>query len=198
MQSDIWFRPLIWMDYRLALLFTVIAPLILLVWAFVRKVEAMQRLLAIYWRVASLLAITLYLAIAPFQVGFITSLMSRILIPLSLWFWIDLNEEIEDLPGSALKLAFNAWRWAVTLYCSVGAIAQLPSWQCAFSDKFLQDPLCQAWLEVPLVYKDVFHPNTQPGFLGLIGGMGLVVYVLYLIYFVFLKLGKQGRFAVRQ
>ena len=32
MQNEIWFRPLIWMDYRLALLFTVVIPLILLIW----------------------------------------------------------------------------------------------------------------------------------------------------------------------
>ena len=50
-------RPLVWMDYRLAILFTVIAPLILLVWSFIQKKEAMQRLLIIYWRVASLLMI---------------------------------------------------------------------------------------------------------------------------------------------
>jgi len=65
------------------------------------KAEAIQRLLTIYWRVSSLLAITIYLLIAALPVGFISGLMARILIPISLWFWVDLNEEIEDQPRGA-------------------------------------------------------------------------------------------------
>lgn len=198
MVSESWFRPLIWMDYRLATLFAVVIPLILLVWAFVQKAEAIQRLLTIYWRVSSLLAITVYLLIAPFQVGFISGVMGRILIPVSLWFWIDLNEEIEDQPSSPLKSIFNSWRWAMTLYCILGVIAQLPSLPCAFSSQSVGRPLCQAWIEPALVFKDYFHPNTLPGFLGFIGATALVVYVICLGYFVFFKLGKQGRFAIRQ
>lgn len=198
MQKEIWFRPLIWMDYRLAVLFTVVIPLILLIWAFVQKADAIQRLLTIYWRVSSLLAITVYLLIAPFQVGFISGLMARILIPISLWFWADLNEEIEDQPGNALKLSFNSWRWAISLYCILGAIAQLPNLQCAFSAGSFAQPFCQAMLEPPLIFKDYFHPNTRPGFLGFLGIMGLIFYVFCLGYFILLKLGKQGRSAIRQ
>jgi Protein of unknown function (DUF3177) len=198
MQNEIWFRPLIWMDYRLAVLFAVVIPLILLAWAFVQKAEAMQRLLIIYWRVSSLLAITIYLFIASFQVGFISGVMARVLIPISLWFWVDLNEEIEDGPESALKLTFNSWRWAISLYCILGVIAQLPSLQCGFSPEALAQPLCQAWLEPPLVFKEYFHPRTPAGLLGFLGATGLVVYILYLSYFVLFKLGKQGRSAIRQ
>jgi len=95
------------------------------------KAEAIQRLLTIYWRVSSLLAITIYLLIAALPVGFISGLMARILIPISLWFWVDLNE-VEDQPRG-LKLTFNSWRWAITVYCLLGAIAQLPLLQCAIS-----------------------------------------------------------------
>lgn len=42
---------LVWMDYRLAVLLTVIAPLILLIWAFIQKIDAILRLMIIYWRV---------------------------------------------------------------------------------------------------------------------------------------------------
>jgi len=78
-----------------------------------------------------LLAITIYLLIAALPVGFISGLMARILIPISLWFWVDLNEEIEDQPRGALKLTFNSWRWAITV-CWV-CDAQLPLLQCAIS-----------------------------------------------------------------
>ncbi|MFO0173673.1 MAG: DUF3177 family protein, partial [Aphanizomenon sp.] len=73
--TQLWFRPYVWMDYRLALLFTLIIPLILLIWTFVQKAEAMQRLLIIYCRVASLLVISMYLMIGGFGVSFISALM---------------------------------------------------------------------------------------------------------------------------
>lgn len=198
MQNEIWFRPLIWMDYRLAVLFTVALPIILLLWAFVQKADAIQRLLTIYWRVSSLVAITIYLLIAQIPVGFVAGLIARILIPISLWFWVDLNEEIEDQPTSALKLIFNSWRWAITLYCLLGAIAQIPSLGCAFSVGAVRSPFCQAWIELPSIFKDYFHHNTSTQFLGFIGYVALIFYVLCLGYFVFFRLGKQGRFATRQ
>lgn len=198
MQYELWFRPLVWMDYRLALLFTVVIPLILFIWAFVQKVEAIQRLLTIYWRVASLFAITVYLLIAVLPVGFISGLMARILIPISLWFWVDLNEEIEDQPRGALKLAFTSWRWAISVYSLLGAIAQVPLLQCAVSRSVIDIPFCRAWLEPPLLFKEYFHANSTPQFLGFLGIVGLVFYVLCLSYFVLVKLGKQGRSAIQQ
>ena len=62
----------VWMDYRLAVLFTIAIPLFLLIWAFVKNSEAIQHLLIIYWRVASLLAITVYLMIAAAPISFLT------------------------------------------------------------------------------------------------------------------------------
>ncbi len=197
MQNE-WFRPLVWMDYRLAVLFTAIIPLILFIWAFGQKAEAIQRLLTIYWRVASLLAITVYLLIAALPVGFISGLMARIIIPISLWFWVDLNEEIEDQPRGALKLAFNSWRWAITVYSTLGALAQVPFLQCAVSRTAIASPFCRVWLEPPLIFKDYFHANTSPRFLGFLGIFGLIIYMLCLIYFVVVKLGKQGRSAIPQ
>lgn len=191
-------RPLVWTDYRLAVLFTVIVPLVLLIWAFVQKAEAMQQLLLIYWRVSSLLAITVYLMIGGLSVSFISSIMARILIPISLWFWIDLNEEIADRPSDPLKLSFNAWRWAVSVYNIIGAIALLLFLPCAFSTDIFQTPACQVWLEAPLKFKEYFHANSKYAFLGFLGIIGLVIYVFYLGYFVLMRLGKQGRSATNQ
>ncbi len=147
---------------------------------------------------AAMLAITVYLLIAALPVGFISGIMARILIPISLWFWVDLNEEIEDQPSGALKLAFNSWRWAITVYCLLGAIAQLPLLQCAISKNLTALPLCRAWSEPPLLFKEYFHPNTTPQFLGFLGIASLIFYVVCLSYFVLVKLGKQGRSAIQQ
>lgn len=197
MDNEVWFRPLVWIDYRLAVLFTVILPLILLIWAFVQKAEAMQRLLLIYWRVASLLLITVYLMIGEFGVSYISGLMARILVPISLWFWVDLNDEIEYQPSGALKIIFTSWRWAVTIYCVLGALAVIPFLVCAFSETTLKTNYCRVWFDPPFVFKEYFHANTNSGFLGFIGIIGLIIYVLYLSYFVLIKLGKQGRSATQ-
>jgi hypothetical protein len=193
-----WFRPWVWIDYRLAILFTVIIPLILLIWAFVQKVDSIQRLLTIYWRVSSLLAITIYLMIGGFGVSFISGLMARILIPISLWFWVDLNDEIEYQSTGPLKLAFTSWRWAMTVYCILGTIAFAPFLGCAFSANALKTANCQVWFQAPLLFKEYFHANSKPAFLGFLAIISLVIYVVSLSYFILIKLGKKGRSAAQQ
>jgi Protein of unknown function (DUF3177) len=198
-QDNIWFRPLVWMDYRLALLFTVIIPLALLIWAVVQKSAAIQRLLIIYWRVASLLAITVYMMIGSLPISFVSSLMARILIPLSLWFWGDINEEINDLPQRELKLAVTSWRWAITIYSGIGLLTQtIPFLSCAVAKQPSDEPFCRVWLEPTWLYREFFHPRLTTQFLSLIGILGLIVYILYLSYFIFVRLGKQGRSAMEQ
>lgn len=196
--DNIWFRHLVWMDYRLALVFLVLIPLILLIWAFVQRAEAMQTLLTIYWRVSSLLAITVYLMIAQYQVSFISAVMGCILTAMCLWFWVDINDEIDYQSSSLLKLMFTSWRWGVTFYTIVSAIALMPFIGCAISETGIKTPYCQVWFEAPLMFKEYFHSNSKPGFLGFLGICGLVVYVIYLSYFVLVKLGKQGRSATQQ
>ena len=196
---DIWFRPLVWMDYRLGVLLTVIVPLVLLIWATFGGQEAMQRLLIIYWRVASLLMITVYLLIPDWRIGFFTGWAARILIAVSLWFWVDLNEEIRDIPQSILKLVFTSWRWAMTAYCVLGAIAKSLFLPCGLSGSNVETAFCQVWLEAPQAYRNLFHSKPgNEGFLGFMGAVGLVIYIIYLAYFVLIRLGKQGRSALEQ
>jgi Protein of unknown function (DUF3177) len=193
-QSQLWFEPLIWMDFRVAVIFTVLIPLILLLWAFAQKTTAIQGLLTIYWRVSSLLAISVYLAIGSMPISFAAAFVAQALIPLSLWFWADLNDEITDLPDRPLKLGFLAWRWATTVYSSLGAIATIPFLSCAFGTA--KTDYCQAWFKPSWLYYQIFHANSNPGFLSFLGILGLVSYTLYLVYFLVVRLGKQGRSAM--
>jgi len=196
--DNLWFRPLVWMDYRLAVVFTVILPLILLIWSLKSQIESISRLLIIYWRVASLLMITVYLMIPSWSYGFLTSWAARILIPLSLWFWVDINDEIKDLPPTPLKLAITAWRWAVTFYCLLGAIAFIPFLACGLSDTTVKQPFCQVWLQPPWQFQSIFHRDTDPGVLGFMGMVGLIVYTIYFAYFLCIRLGRLGRSALEQ
>ena len=196
---DIWFRPLVWMDYRLGVLLAVIVPFVLLIWSLFAKQEAMQRLLIIYWRVASLLMITLYLLIPDWKIGFITGFVARVAIAISLWFWVDLNEEIQDIASSPFKLVFTSWRWAMTGYCVLGAIAKSLFIPCGLSASRVETAFCQVWLEAPQAYRNLLHSKPgNEGFLGFMGAVGLVIYLIYLAYFVLIRLGKQGRSALEQ
>ena len=186
----------VWADYRIAVLFTVLLPLVLLIWAFVQKSEGIQLLLTIYWKVASLLMITVYLMIGGFSFSFITGLMARVLIPISLWFWEDLNEEIREQPNSALRFAFTAWRWAVTVYSTAGAVFVAFFLPCAFSKARFASAACQTWLQPPLLYKEIFHGGYTNGFLAFFGLVGLLIYLASLTYFIFIRLGRQGRSAM--
>ncbi|MEM7796448.1 MAG: DUF3177 family protein [Cyanobacteria bacterium P01_C01_bin.118] len=198
MPSSSFLQPLVWTDYRLAVVFTVLWPLILLVWALVVRAEVLQQLLVIYWKVSSLLAITVYLMIAGLPFSFLTGLMARVLMPISLWFWADLNEEIREQPFSLLKLVFTAWRWGVTFYCSLGVLFQIPFLRCAFSRAIFASDSCQVWLEAPRLFRQSFHSGFTPGFLGFWAILALVIYILTLSYFIFAKLGRQGRSALNQ
>lgn len=196
---DNWFVPLIWLDYRLAVLFTVLVPLVLLAWAFAVKAEALQYLLTIYWKVASLLAITVYLMIASIPVGFVSALAARFLIPASLWYWLDLNEEIEEQSQRQLAFVFKTWRWIITLYSGIGLIAQIGTIPCSLqaSDALVKVEWCRAWLEPTWLYREYFHGNTNPSFLGFFGIVGLAIYVICFIYFALTKLPRNGRLALR-
>lgn len=198
MDEQVWFQPWVWLDYKLAVLFTVAIPLVLFIWALFRKQATLTQLLIIYWRVASLLGITVYLLIAAWPVGYLTGFLARILIPISLWFWADINEEIEDQPPGAFKLALTSWRWAVSVYCGIGTLVMIPFLSCAFSGAALRTPFCRVWLEAPFLYREWFHRNTSPGFLGFLGAVGLTVYILYFAAFMITRLGKRGRSAIEQ
>jgi hypothetical protein len=200
MQPAPWLSTAVWTDYRLAILFTVLVPLILLGWSFIKQSEGIYQLMMIYWRVASLLGITVYLLIAALPIGFLSGWIARILIPIALWFWIDINDEIRDLPSSPLKLAATAWRWGVTVYCGLGALFQLQTLRCAFlsHDQLKADATCSLWLQAPWGFRELVHATTKPWFLGTLGIIGLIVYGLVLSYFIFFKLNKTKRSALGQ
>ena len=198
MPSSALLQSLVWTDYRLAVVFTVLLPLIILVWALISQAEVIQQLLVIYWKVSSLLAITVYLMIAGLPFSFLTAVMARVMMPISLWFWADLNEEIREQPFSWLKLIFTAWRWALTFYCGAGVLLQLPFLRCGFVRTAFAGESCQVWLEAPRLFRQSFHAGFTPGFLGFWAILALIIYILTLSYFIFFKLGRQGRSALNQ
>ncbi|AFZ47883.1 hypothetical protein Cyast_1930 [Cyanobacterium stanieri PCC 7202] len=196
--EDTLLRALVWTNYKLFLVFCLLFPLGLSVWSLFAKIPSIQRLLLIFWRVASLLAIAIYLFIPVWQLGYLAWFIGHILIVISLWFWVDINDEIQDLPKSPLRLLLTSWRWATSIYGILGAIAFTPFLRCTFSEDAAVEKVCRAWLEAPWHYKSWFHPNATTGFLGFLGMSGLIIYGIYLLYFLVFRLIKQGRIAIEQ
>jgi len=187
-------RTLVWTDCRLALVFLLLCPFGLLVWAIIENAQPLSRLLVIYWRVASLLLITMYLMMAQVPLSFITLFLALLLVPASLWFWVDLNEEIDDRRGK-LKVALTAWRWATTLFCLVSAVGLSPSLGCAGSNAAIATPQCQVWLEPAYGVAAFVHSSSSVGRINILAMLALILYGFYFGYFLLFRLSKQGRSA---
>jgi hypothetical protein len=176
-EAPLWLAPLIGWDYKIAVVLTVIMPLLLLGWAFWIRSQSLIQLLIRYWRISSLLAITVYLMIAGAPISFLTGLVARVLIPISLWFWPSTKPPISPI---WTQQVFEGWRWSVTVYMSIGSIFSMGFIPCAFQDPF--SSACRAWLQPPLRFRDIFHPNTSTEIFGIVGSIGLFVYGLYVFF----------------
>lgn len=200
---DSLYRSLVWLDYRLAVLFSVGMPFVLLVWAALRREGALVRLLGIYWKVASLLLITTLLLTDQRPLGFLLSPLAQLLVVVSLWFWVDLNEELADLPPwRPLPLTLRIWRWGVSVWAMVGAVFSATALGCANQPAMAQ-ARCAVWLRPPLglhagverVFDFVFGGEWTPAVAAFIGYVGLVAYVVGLLQWLLVRLPRQGRVA---
>ncbi|MEB3264645.1 MAG: DUF3177 family protein [Synechococcus sp.] len=202
--SDLLVRSLVWLDVRLAGVFAVGLPLVLLLWAALRREAALVRLLSIYWKVASLLLVALLLLTDRRPLGFVTLLLGQLLVVASLWFWVDLNEELADLPPwRPLPLTLRIWRWSVSLLALAGAALATLALPCVGGGAVLERTACRAWLEAPAhihgvvdrVFTFVFGADWTPVLAAFVGYLGLVGYGVGLLQWLLVRLPKQGRVA---
>ena len=197
------YRSLVWLDVRLAMLFSVGLPLVLLIWASVRKEGSLVRLLGIYWKVASLLLLATLLLTDRRPLGFVVLLLAQLLVVLSVWFWVDLNEELADLPPwRPLPLTLRIWRWSLTAWAVLGALLTATALGC-LGPGGLAQPRCAAWIQPPLglhrhvegLLAFIFGGEWTPAVAAFIGYVGLVAYVVGLLQWLLVRLPKQGRIA---
>jgi hypothetical protein len=195
-------RSLVWLDIRLGMVFAVGLPLVLLVWAALRREGAMLRLLGIYWKVASLLLIAVLLLTNSRPSGYLLLVLAPLLVVASLWFWVDLNEELADLPPwRPLPLTLRLWRWSLTLLSLAGAALATTALPCLAGG--LDRPFCRVWLEAPAglhgvvakVFAFVFGGAWTPGVAGFVGYAALLAYVVGLLQWLVVRLPRLGRVA---
>ena len=200
--SETLVRTLIWLDVRLGLLFAVGLPLVLLVWASVRREGALLRLLGLYWKVAALLVIALLLLTNGRPLGFVLLVLAPLFSVVVLWLWVDLNEELADMPPwRALPLTTRLWRWSLTLYGLASAGLAATALPCVGGST--ERPLCQAWLEAPAglhgvmaqVLGFIFGATWTPGVAAFVGYVCLVAYGVGMLQWLLLKVPRQGRVA---
>ena len=96
--NELSYRALVWLTYRLAATVALGLPLVLLIWSAWRREPVVQRLLGLYWKVASLMGISLLLLTDERPLGYVTAVVAPVLMVVSVWFWVDLNEELADQP----------------------------------------------------------------------------------------------------
>tara|TARA_Y100001968_G_scaffold55552_1_gene46789 strand:- start:2371 stop:2973 length:603 start_codon:yes stop_codon:yes gene_type:complete len=195
------YKDLVWLSYRLAATFSFGLPLVLLVWASIKKESSIVRLLSIYWKIASIIAISILLLTSNQSVGYLTLFAAPFLMIGSIWFWLDLNEELSEMSfKKSLALATKIWRWTISFLGIIYIILTSMTLSCF---NFASHPNCQSWVEGPqhlhgiskVILNFLFGGNWSQSLTGFIGYITLIVYIIGLLQWVLIRFPKQGRIA---
>ncbi len=132
-------------------------------------------------------------------IAFLISSIVPILLVGSVWFWVDLNEEIDGLPlWKPLPLTLRIWRWALSFYGVISVITSYLSLSCM---KSIVGMNCLTWIEAPKssfyltknIFSFLFGANWNTSLAGFIGYVGLIFYLICLLQWLIVKCPRQGR-----
>ncbi len=199
--TEISYQSLIWLSYRLGATFAFGLPVVLWIWSSIKQESSIVRLLTIYWKVASLMVISMLLLTGNRPIGHLTTFLSPILIIASLWFWIDLNEELNELPSSkALPSLLKTWRWAISIFSILYTALAFSSLNCINE---MNSSQCIYWRETPKglnqivknLFNFLFGANWTEALSAFVGYLALILYLVGIVQWIFIRLPKQGRIA---
>ncbi len=117
----------------------------------------------------------------------------------SVWFWNDINDELNEFRiSNALTTTTKVWRWSLTFISLIFIIQSFKNIDCI---SFINSSECEIWLKpstnLYLILNNIFNflfgaSFSQPvaKFLGL---FALLIYVLGLVQWAIIKLPKSGR-----
>ncbi len=123
------------------------------------------------------------------------------MIFVSIWFWIDLNEELLELPSwKPLPFLLKAWRLAISLFCCFYTVISFASLECINK---VQGNYCLYWREAPLglnliiknIFNFLFGASWTETLSAFVGYLALLIYIVGLIQWALIRLPKQGRVA---
>ena len=159
------------------------------------------RLLGLYWKVASLMGISVLLLVDARPLGYLTAVVAPVLMVVSVWFWVDLNEELADQPAwKALPLTVRLWRWALSGFGVISVAMTTTGLSCLQGG---QTASCLAWLEAPqglhglaaTVFDFIFGGQWTEAFAAFVGYVALVAYLAGLLQWLLIRLPRYGRVA---
>ena len=198
--NELSYRVLVWLTYRLAATMALGLPLVLLIWSTWRGDSVVQRLLGLYWKVASLMMISLLLLTDERPLGYVTAVVAPVLMVVSVWFWVDLNEELADQPPwRPLPLTVRLWRWALSGFGVISLAMTATGLRCME----LPSADCAAWLEAPqglhrvveTVFDFVFGGQWSEAVAAFVGYVALVAYLAGFLQWLLVRLPRHGRVA---
>ena len=189
----------VWLSFQLSIIFLIGIPITLSLWAIKKRNKAVSKLFSIYWKISLLFFVSLLLLIGKYNYAVIITNISTLLITISIWFWNDINDELNEYDFShPLTTTTKVWRWSLTFISLNFLIQSLQNFSCL---SFINSPECEIWLQpsssfymiIKNLFNFLFGANfTQPmaKFLGL---FSLLIYILGLIQWSIIKLPKNGR-----
>tara|TARA_Y100001968_G_scaffold132893_1_gene121222 strand:- start:551 stop:1162 length:612 start_codon:yes stop_codon:yes gene_type:complete len=195
------FQILVWLSYRIAATFALGVPLLLWIWAKISRQSSIYRLVSIYWKVSSLYLISILFLSGQNQLGQLIAFISPILMVGTVWFWIDLNDEIDQISlYKPISVATRIWRLNLSLWGFLNTGLHLFSWKCLHS---VSSNYCDTWREIPynsyvttkLFIKFILGGNWTTTFATFFGYLALIFYLLGLLQWLIMQLPKNGRFA---
>jgi len=195
------FQTLVWLSYRIAATFAFGLPLFLFIWARFSNSTSIDRLLSIYWKVSSLYVINILFLSGDSQLGQFISLVSPILMVTSIWFWVDLNEEIEEMfKFNPISLTTRIWRWTLSLWGILNTGLHIFSWRCLNS---INGNYCDTWREIPynsfittkIIIKFILGGNWTTTLATFFAYLALILYLIGILQWLLIQFPKNGRFA---
>ena len=145
-----------------------------------------------YWQASSLLLITVALNIQEDPLGVPTGLIAQAMIIVSLWWWKDLNGEMQSARPSGLRSVFLIWRALASLAAVGGVLVQVPFQSCSFAPSLVAEASCAAWLEPPQFAAGIVGLSASPELSFLAHGF-CALYFTVLAYYVAVFLPEVGR-----
>ena len=201
--SETLFAQLIWAHYRVAVVITVGLPLVVMAWAMLKREGAIARLMDLYWKVASLLAVTVLLMAGGDPLAYATGVAAQVLILAALWFWADINEELADLPPwRPLPLTTRLWRWSMTVFALLGIGFSSTALGCMGAAEAAASS-CAVWQQPPsglsevlgTVLRFLLGADWGEGPARFTGYLGLGAYAVGLLQWLLVRWPRYGRTA---
>ena len=195
---------LIWAQYRVAVVVTVGLPLVIMVWAMLKREGAIVRLMDLYWKVSSILAITVLLMAGDDPLAYATSVAAQVLMLVALWFWADINEELADLPPwRPLPLTTRLWRWGMTGFALFGIGFSGTALGCMGGAAEAVASSCAVWQQPPSALSEglgtvlgfLLGAEWDNGIARFAGYLALVGYAVGLLQWLLVRWPRNGRTA---